>query len=367
MSESSVIIHKCPNCDGPLMFDPKNQKFQCEYCGSTFTDTEVSDFEQAQKERSGVTDETTSQTEPIAQSKSDDGQVDVGLFVCPTCGAEIVTDATTAATTCYYCHNPVVLSDRISGKYLPEVVLPFQIERKEAEEKFIQWTGKKKFIPTAFFDKKQISNLQGVYFPYWVVDSELNGQMSAQATNIRVWRIGDIEYTETKQYSIFRKGITSFKDLTKNALKKNEAEKMVATVQPFDLSKAVPFKNQYLSGFLAEKRDIEFQEMKGAVDKELGNYAEDLMRQTITGYMSVTNVQSSQSIASQNSRYVLLPIWLVTYREKVGGKLFYYAMNGQTGKVAGILPVSKKKLALTAMVMFAALAIIGVIAGWFLS
>ena len=30
--------------------------------------------------------------------------------------------------------------------------------RKEAEAKFLEWTGKKKFIPTAFFNKKQIEN-----------------------------------------------------------------------------------------------------------------------------------------------------------------------------------------------------------------
>ncbi len=37
------------------------------------------------------------------------------VYICPSCGAEVVTDATTAATFCYYCHNPVVLSEKLTG------------------------------------------------------------------------------------------------------------------------------------------------------------------------------------------------------------------------------------------------------------
>ena len=175
MSESQVLTHKCPNCGGPLLFEPKNQKFHCEYCGSTFTEQEVSDFE-AKQEAAKVTDspissvsnaETTDEKEKITDSdqKRADENTDeeIGLFLCPSCGAEIVTDATTASTWCYYCHNPVVLTERLSGKFLPEKILPFQIERKAAEEQFLDWVGKKKFVPKAFFDKKQIHNLNLYY------------------------------------------------------------------------------------------------------------------------------------------------------------------------------------------------------------
>ncbi len=55
MSESQVLTHKCPNCGGPLLFEPKNQKFHCEYCGSTFTEQEVSDFEAKQRQQKLLT------------------------------------------------------------------------------------------------------------------------------------------------------------------------------------------------------------------------------------------------------------------------------------------------------------------------
>ncbi|EKF51439.1 hypothetical protein [Lactococcus garvieae] len=365
MSQSTVLTHLCPNCGGPLLFDPKSQRFHCQYCLSTFTEQEVSDFEAKQQDK-GISEGVLAD-EPVAAQSNEAVEDEVALFICPSCGAEIVTEATTASTFCYYCHNPVVLSERLSGKFLPEKVLPFQIEQKEAEEAFLEWVGKKKFVPKDFFDKKQIKQLQGVYFPYWVVGADLQGQLQARAHNIRVWIVGDLEYTETKQYQIVREGSSSFQDLVKNALKKNEPEKMVGAVQPFDLSKAVSFKNQYLSGFLTEKRDIEFAEIKERVDSELQQYSEALMRDTVQGYTAVTSVQSDQTITQLQSDYVLLPLWLVTYRQKNSDKLFYYAMNGQTGKTSGILPVDKKKVGLVAVLIFIAVLLLGVIVGWFIS
>ena len=148
------------------------------------------------------------------------------------------------------------MAGRLSGEFLPENVLPFTIEKDEAIEKFLAWTKKKWFIPRDFFSKNQIDKLTGVYFPYWVVDAEVDGQLQATGTSIRIWRVGDIEYTETKRFNVGRSGKLSFKELVKNALSKNVQQKMVEGVQPFLIDQAVPFKSQYLAGFQAEKRDI---------------------------------------------------------------------------------------------------------------
>jgi DNA-directed RNA polymerase subunit RPC12/RpoP len=380
MSENSVLTHYCPNCGGALMFDPKSQNFHCEYCNGRFTEQEVVDFEAKQNAAKvdGDKQNPTYETENDAVSEENitDSSVshenlenpsEVGLFLCPSCGAELVTEATTASTFCYYCHNPVVLTERLSGQFLPEKVLPFQIEHKEAEEKFLAWVGKKKFVPKEFFNKKQIQNLAGVYFPYWAVDADLTGEMSAEGTNLRVWVAGEVEYTEHSKYAVRRAGDTVFKDLVKNALQKNISDKMVGAVQPFDMSAAIPFKNQYLSGFTTEKRDIEFAEMKANVENEFQQYADNLMESTISGYSSVINVQSRQSITRMDEDYVLLPIWLVTYKEAGNDKLFYYAMNGQTGKVAGVLPIDKGKLWRWASFIFICVLIFGIMGGYLIS
>lgn len=390
-----VLTHKCPNCGGPLTFDPKDQKFHCEYCLNIYTEEEVSQYEQKQKEArmageeskeepSSPEDFTFTAQEQLtnmseAERKAFDeaggfsdtadeaagNTVSMDLFLCPNCGAEIVTDATTAATYCYYCHNPVVLSGRLSGEFLPNKVLPFAVEKEEVINRFLAWTKKKWFVPKAFFNKDQIDKLTGVYFPYWATDAEVDGTMQANGTVIRIWRIGDIEYTETKQFAVSRAGKLSFKELVKNALSKNTQQKMVEGVQPFPLDKAIDFKSQYLAGFQAEKRDIEYEAIKSQIQSELKDYSEKLLKDTANGYTTLTGVRTSASITNEVNNYVLLPVWLVTYRSNDSSKkVYYYAMNGQTGKVSGVLPISQKKLGLTALGIFAGLAILFLIGGY---
>ncbi|MHC5218304.1 TFIIB-type zinc ribbon-containing protein [Enterococcus sp. LJL128] len=367
----SSFTHKCPNCDGPLFFDPKDQKFHCEYCLSIFTEEEVTAYEKNQKEArlQKTPDEAAQETDTSAAEKmTSEAQTssgDLELFTCASCGAEIVTDATTAATYCYYCHNPVVLSGRISGKFLPDKVLPFKIEKEEAVNRFLDWTRKKKFIPKDFFNASQIEKMTGVYFPYWSVDSDITGQLNATGTTVRVWRVGDIEHTETKQFAIRRKGKLSFKELVKNALSKNTQQKMVEVVQPFPLEQAVPFKSQYLSGFQAEKRDIEFEALKADIEQELKGYSNQLLKNSASGYTTLTGVNTDIRIDRQQQDYILLPVWLVTYNNRSGDdKIYYYAMNGVTGETHGELPISFKRLLFAGFGIFAVLFILFMIGGY---
>jgi len=389
---TDTFTHKCPNCGGPLLFDPKDQKFHCEYCLSVYTEDEVTAYENAQRDahleadaaqapETELTFSAESQAEDMtpeekAAFKEATGTQDMDedtlegameLFDCPSCGAQIVTEATTAATYCYYCHNPVVLSGRLSGKFLPEKVLPFAIEKEEAVEKFLVWTKKKWFIPKDFFNKEQIDKMTGVYFPYWVVDAKVNGQLNGMGTTIRIWRVGDIEYTETKQFDVERQGKISFKELIKNALSKNVQQKMVEAVQPFLLDKAVAFKSQYLAGFQAEKRDIEYDAIQKAIQSELKDYSESLLRDTASGYTTLTKLRTDISLDNEENHYMLLPIWVVTYRSnEQSKKVYYYAMNGQTGKVSGILPVSYRRLGLFTFGVFASILALFLIGGWFI-
>lgn len=327
----AVISYKCPNCGGDLRFDPKTQKYKCEYCLSAFGEEELQPIDVMQEE-----------------AKEKEGEAVV--YTCPSCGAEVVTDATTAATFCYYCHNPVVLQGRLSGDYLPDKVLPFKFDRKEAEKKFLEYVHKKKFIPAAFFSRQQIEKLSGVYFPYWVCEYKMDGKMDAKATRIRVYRVGDMEYTETKFYDIERSGEMSFSGMSAGALAKEE-HKLAENVQPYSLSEMQNFHMGYLSGFLAEKRDIEKNMLMESMHSDARRYAREALRDSIRGYNSVTSENTSVQVKKENWQYCLLPVWLVTYHGK-NGKLFYYAMNGQTGQVFGELPVDYKKIAVLFAVIF---------------
>lgn len=359
----AVISLKCPNCDGELIFDPSTKKYKCEYCTSLFTQEELDAMNQmgTEEEQAEKTPAKGQQKETAEQEES---VQEAAVYQCPNCGAEIVTDATTAASFCYYCHNPVVLGGRLSGEYLPDRIIPFSVTKEAALKGFEGYIGKKKFVPRAFFSKKQVESMSGVYFPYWMYDTQMKGSMQAEGRNVRVWRTGDTEYTETKHYRVEREGKIKLENLTENALQKANY-KLAQGMMPYDFSKLEPFQMGYLSGFLAERRDVEKEQVAPKMKQEMEEDAKRLFRETISGYNSVTVNSSSFQPQKEKWSYVLLPVWTLTYKAR-NGKIYYYSMNGQTGRVYGELPVDHKKLGLVSAVSALATLILALIGGFFL-
>ncbi|MGN0352309.1 MAG: TFIIB-type zinc ribbon-containing protein [Roseburia sp.] len=361
----AVISFKCPNCDGELIFDPTTQAYKCEYCGSGFSQEELDAMKPAETQEQVIKQENdfAEQTEQeVAEEKKK--ETEAVFYSCPSCGAEIVTEATTAATFCYYCHNPIVLSKKLEGNYLPDKVIPFRIPRKEAEARFLEYVKTKKFVPKAFFNKSQIESLSGVYFPYWVYDVDFSGNICADAKSIRTWVSGHEEFTETRQYMVERMGDLELRNLTENALQKANA-KLASGVMPYKFSDMKDFTMGYLSGFLAERRDIEQVAVAGKMQNEMKQQAEKMMKDTIKGYHSVSVRTSDFRVKTEKWSYVLLPVWTVTYKGS-NGKIYYYSMNGQTGNVCGELPIDKKKVALVSLVAGLAVFVAALIGGFFI-
>ena len=257
-----------------------------------------------------------------------------------------------------------MLGGRLDGKYLPDKVIPFQIDRKKAEETFLGYVSKKKFVPRGFFSKKNIEKLSSVYFPYWLYSVKLNGKMNAEAKRVRTWVAGDEEITETKVYELCREGDIALANLPENALKKANAI-LAKNVQPYHFDDMKDFHMGYLSGFMAEKRDIEQKAVEGNMQATMKNSAEKLMRESVQGYNALSVNSFGVIPKKEDWSYALLPVWTVTYKGK-DGKIYYYSMNGQTGKVFGELPVDYGKVTLTGIISAVVVLIIALIGGYFL-
>ena len=130
------ISYKCPNCGGELVYAPEKGGFHCPYCSSDFTEEKIKALYEQREE--------TEAAKGQAAEEKAAARDELVQYNCPNCGAVIVTEESTAATFCYYCHNPVVLVGRLSGAEQPQYVLPFAIDRKKALDIFGAWIKKKK-------------------------------------------------------------------------------------------------------------------------------------------------------------------------------------------------------------------------------
>lgn len=333
----STVSYKCPNCDAGLTFDAAKQKFTCEFCLSEFTKEEL--------------DQTASAERAEKAAQSDAAFSDeVREYHCPNCGAEVLADPSTAADFCYYCHNPIVLSDKVSGARRPDKIIPFLFDKKKAQEIFRNFVKKKYFLPNDFKSQEQAEKICGVYYPFWVTDADTTADFHAIGRRTHTWRQGDYMYVKTSRYGIERAGNIHFEDITSSAIS-TEDKKMLEGILPYPPDAHKPFDMAYLLGYLAKKRDIERDALTEEVRGRMNKYAEDILFGTVSPYGSVTDRQTSVQIHKSHWEYTLFPIWILTYRKQQ--KTYLYAMNGHTGKIYGNLPVSFAKLA----ALFAAIAI----------
>ncbi len=349
-----VIAYQCKSCGAELAYQADKGAFVCQYCGSSYTKDELESTEKS----------TTQQDveRENAQPQQEDKTAEALLYHCPNCGGEVITDATTAATQCYYCHSPVVLSGRLSGEFLPKYIIPFQFDREAALERFYSWTKSKFYLPKDFYSDKQVENLSGIYFPYWIIDADSNVHYSATCENTTSWRSGNHRHTRHQVYHCVREGNVHLEDVVKTALTK-ASKRLIENVQPFDEQSMEPFSMTYLSGFQAEKRDIAQEDIREEVLNDIKFYSKKTIESSLSGYDSTAESGYQCTPTKIGWDYGLLPVWAMTYLYK--GKTFYFAMNGQSGKICGKLPVDKAKLYSVAGAVFAAITTIGLLGGYF--
>lgn len=206
----------------------------------------------------------------------------------------------------------------------------------------------------------KLEKITGVYFPFWLVDSDVRATMTAKSNSLKVWVVGDIEYTETSVYALTRSGDVKLSEITVKALDRKDAE-LLNGVYPYDMSGLKDFNMSFLSGFMAEKRNIEKNAAEPQANEIIRSAAEGQLEGTLSGYGTVTGQNMAVDEVKSDWKYALMPAWTMTYRYK--GELYYFAMNGQTGQIAGRVPVSRKKTSRLMWTITAACLVIGALIG----
>ena len=347
--EQTTITYQCPNCGAGLIFDAEKGKFACEFC--------MSDFEKDELDASGSAEKARER-----EAQDEEFRAQMHAYHCPSCGADVMADGETVADFCYYCHNPVVLSDQLSGAFRPDKVIPFKFGKQQAIDKFLAYAKRHLYVPRDYFCKEQVEKITGVYYPFWVTDADSSASMTAEGMRLRVWVVGNIKYTETTRLEFERAGEIHFEDIVTSALS-TEDKAMLEGVLPYPSESLEEFSMPYLTGFVAKKRDIERKDLNDEVRERMHGYADRLLRGTISGEVAPTRPELN--IHQSHWEYALMPVWVLTYRDKEG-KIYKYAMNGYTGKVYGELPISKGKLAATFAAVLAAVAAVVFAVGWLL-
>ena len=333
---SDINEYKCPSCGGAIEFDSHSQKMKCPYCDTEFDlETLKKDDEQLSKEAEQKDDISDWQTDPGKQWQ--EGETDgMNVYTCKSCGGEIVSDENTGATSCPYCGNPVILTERFRGALRPDMVIPFKLDKKAAKEAYYKHIKGRPLLPKVFRRENHIDEIKGIYVPFWLFDADVAADARYKATKVRTWSDSDYDYTETSYYSVDRSGNMSFVSVPVDGSSRMPDD-LMESIEPYRVAEAVEFQTAYLAGYLADKYDVDAQQSTDRARERMKESAQDVLRDTVKGYASVIPENTNVRISGGDAKYALYPVWILntTWR----GKKYIFAMNGQTGRMTGDLPV----------------------------
>ncbi len=336
---TNVIEYKCPCCNAGLFFSGNAQKLTCEYCDNTFDLDTVRAFNESQVQPQA---EEVQWEESQPKAWAPDEQEALHAFQCPSCGGEILSEITTAATFCPYCGNPTIMPSRLSGGIKPDAVIPFQKSKEDAKAAFLQLCKGKPLLPKEFTQEQQLEKLTGIYVPFWLYDCGADFRGSYKATRIHRWSDANYNYTKTDHFLLKRDAEADFVGIPMDGSTKMD-DTFMESIEPYDYSQLTDFDMAYLSGYLADKYDVPSEQGEERIRQRVDTAIHEELQSSLLGYHTAIPTSRQLQIKHSKARYVLLPVWMLNTRYR--GNLYTFAMNGQTGKMTGSFPICPKRTA----------------------
>ena len=338
---------KCPCCGGTLQFDSKSQNIVCPYCDSQFA---ASDLKEYTDDLASDKVEDTSWDESRVEAYTNEEMKGMKIYSCDSCGGEIIVEETTSSTSCPYCGNNLLVTKELSGDLKPNRVIPFKKDKDAVMESMKKFLKKKVLLPSSFSKDSVIEEIKPLYVPFWLFDADVDGKVRFKGEVVRSYSDSNYNYKETKYYSIIREGHIAFDHVPVDGSKKME-DKLMESIEPFDFGESTEFNVAYLAGYAADRYDVSKDETFNRATQRCREGTIQAFRNDISGYSNVTVSDSNIQLFDTKAQYALYPVWIMNTKWK--DKNYRFAVNGQSGKMAGNLPVSPLKFTLFWLLFFA--------------
>lgn len=363
---SNAQTYQCPNCNGVMSFDPTTGKICCEYCGHVFEEGEAEaaiPLSDTPVERHATTHAESVEDflERAPWEIEANGSVNAMMYTCPSCAAEIAADQSTVSTSCPYCGNNMLVSGLASEENIPQWVLPFSVTKEQAEERMRAHFEHKWYLSRQF--NASLEHMQGMYIPYHLYDVHVAGSADYIGYENETTEDADgNSHTERYYYAVRRGGYANFNKIPETGSSKMPHGHMDA-ISPFSFDKLRDFSASYAAGYLMEVADEDAQSCQPrAENRARTSFESDLKRDAsrergVDGIDETVHQDTRVQVTDISS--CVLPVWMMHCTWNNEQMLF--AVNGETGKCVGDLPVDGKRRATTVMVTLIVAIIIAVL------
>ena len=341
----------CPNCGASeIVPSSKSGKLKCNYCACEFDGKKlegtVSDLSNLKGRVQG------SGTNAIKASAED-----VVTLKCGGCGAEVVIDTSEAPhARCHWCRSVLSINNQLENGAIPDVILPFQTKKEEAQAKITEFVSKRKFFAHPIFKQEfTTNNIMGVYFPYMLVDANCHAKFDGLGEHlVRTYTEGDEDhkttYYDADSYHVSREfdmtvnGLSIESNSTRLDKSSNEqTNNIINAVMPFDTENCIQYQSNYLVGYTSERRDVNVEDLSNKVEKQLKDISRFAANEDLKFYDRGVHWNTEEfKVVGTQWLAAYLPVWLYSYQEVKGDQkiLHYVAVNARTNETMGSVPIN---------------------------
>lgn len=330
MKDYAALDSKCPSCGAQIIWDSSIEKFRCEYCGSLFSADEFLKLQEKEEENSKR------------------GNEELVSFKCNNCGAEIVSDVNTYSTFCVYCGSSAILKDKINSEDMPDYVIPFKITEEDARSAYNELLKGKMLLPRKFRKAKLSEKIRGIYIPFWAYDITYDGDIKFEGVDIEEWEDDEYEYEKRKYYDVIVRGHYEYKKVLCDASRFFNDD-LMDSISPFDLNELIKYNHAFLCGYLADTYDVSKEESFNIAKERTTNSCISVARRE-SPHDEDYYTDDNLIIDKTKTYHLYLPVYILSVPFKK--KIYTFAMNGQTGKLIGNLPIGKIRYALSIVSFF---------------
>ncbi len=358
-----TYTYSCPGCGAALEYDVASKKMFCKYCMEYYIPELLQPVEiklggsqdgiQAQSREpnygvySSLANESVNKGSSVegTGNQGDENTMEIRIYSCGNCGAEIMTNDVEVSTFCSYCASPALMFDRISREQKPDKIIPFAFSKMEALTKAREKFSRAQFVGDAL-DDLTVDSVYGIYMPFWNFHTVVGMDMEVRLKYATKYSTTEPRYfTETMERDVLVDASRSFSD------------DVAACLLPYKMNEARPFSSTYLSGSYGDRKD-DNQKIK---EDDAKNKLEDLLVDVILdknsdipkaevrkqyelnarSYMLNYTYDITREVGSVTaSEYLFLPVYFITF--KIMGERVIVLVNGQTGKVVGNIPINQE-------------------------
>ena len=316
---------KCPNCAANIFYNEKAGKLICNMCGGLFDPESLKPLGKIEVRDTAAAGEEE-------ENKQE--------FICDSCGAAVVTDYNTAATFCAFCGSATLIKKRLSTCFRPDLIIPFKISKEEAIENYLKWAKTQKGIPKKFLSESVLEKITGYYTPFWLLDADCSAEVGGKGQIFHDDVVENYFIDRTLEYKVRRVPFDGCRKISNT---------LMEAIEPFDYSELRDYNDMYLPGFFAQRYDLSAIDMMDLIKIRLDNYATGIVKHFSAKEYDVFKAVSAEGSYSENFKqvYALMPVWFLNIEYE--GSTYGIAVNGQTGKASGSLPINKKKVHMHAL------------------